>query len=639
MKSLIRLLMPWKSTPQAQSGVEELLLRGNALEDRGDVLAACARYQEAVRLSPRHAKAHLNLGNAMVGLGRTGEALACYRRAIELQPDSLHAHLNIGSVLLSRQSVLQATDSYRTAVRLCPDSAEAWAGLGCALAESSAPDEALAAFAKALEIDPGHEGAASRLAPALRARGQARAALQVLDKALELKPTSAMLWPVLADLSGGVGDYATAARACRRQLELAPDDLGAYSGLLWMLNLDPDISAEEILAEHRRFGALMEPLSRILPPRDPDPGARRIRIGYVSPDFRRHSVSCFIEPVLRHHDRESFEVHCFYDHPSWDDVTDRLRALAERWHDIAGASDEDVAERIRANEIDILVDLAGHSACNRMRLFALKPAPLQFTWLGYLCTTGLRAMDYRLCDFHTDPEGVAERWQVERPARLPDSQWCYQPQVALPEPSALPMLENGYWMFGSFNQESKLSDPVLEAWSRVLEAIPDSRLRIVGITCDVVEERIRTCFAQHGIASERVELVGRIPIDAYLASYRDVDIALDSFPYNGATTTCDALLMGVPVAAVAGTRAIARGGVSLMSTIGLSDWIADSPENLAGLLQRHTRDAARLAQLRAELPQKMRASALMDAAHFTRNLESIFREAWQRACAESGNRS
>ena len=623
--------------PQGESETEELLLRGNGLEDRGDYAGARSLYEEAVRLSPRQGKAHLNLGNAMIGLGHASEALACYRRAIELQPDSLHAYLNLGSVLLSRQSAAQAAESYRTAVSLFPDCADAWAGLGCALDMSPASDEALTAFAKALEIDPGHEGAASRLAQALRARGQARAALQALDKALEIKPASILLLAVLADVNNSVGDYVAAARACRRQLEVAPGNYGAYSGLLWMLNLSPFISADEILAEHRKFGELMGTLSKMLPPRNPDRGARRIRIGYVSPDFRRHSVSCFVEPVFRNHDRASFEVHCFYDHALWDDVTDHLHALAERWHDIAGASDEDVAQKIRTNEIDILVDLAGHSASNRMRLFALKPAPIQFTWLGYLCTTGLRTMDYRLCDFHTDPAGIAERWQVERPARLPDSQWCYQPQVALPEPSALPMLDNGFWTFGSFNQDSKLNDQALDAWAQVLQAIPKSRMRVVGITSDIVEERIRKCFSERGIACDRLDLVGRIPIDAYLASYRDVDIALDSFPYNGATTTCDALLMGVPVATVTGARAIARGGVSLLSTIGLRDWIADSPDDLAGLLQRQTRDPAAVAQLRAELPRRMRASALMDGARFTQNIESIFREAWQRACAASAS--
>jgi predicted O-linked N-acetylglucosamine transferase (SPINDLY family) len=627
MKRLIQLLTPWKAAHPAETSVDDLLLRGNELEDSGDHAGARALYEEAVRASPRHARAQLNLGNALVGLGDAKGALACYRKAAELQPDFLPAHLNIGSVLLAQASAAQALEAYRNAVRLAPESAEAWVGLACALAMSPTADDAIPAFTKALELDPGHEGAASRLAQALRARGQARAALAVLQKGIELKPHSIMLWSAFADISGGIGEYAAAAQACRRQAELMPNDPAALSGLLWMLNLDPDISAEDLLAEHKKFGVLMEPLSGMLPSRAVDEAARRIRVGYVSADLRRHSISCFMEPVLRHHDRQAFEVHCFYDHSSRDDVTQRLQALAEYWHDIAGLSDEAVAEQIRASRIDVLVDLAGHSAHNRLRLFALKPAPLQYTWLGYLCTTGLRAMDYRLCDFRTDPVGIAERWQVEQPARLPDSQWCYQPQVALPEPSTLPMLHKGYWTFGSFNQEQKLNSAVLQAWGRVLQALPGSRLLFVGITCDVVEERIRACFAESGIGAERFELIGRIPIDAYLATYRDVDIALDSFPYNGATTTCDALLMGVPVAAVAGTRAIARGGVSLLTTLGLSDWIAERPEDLAAVVTRQTRDPAALERLRAALPARMRASALMDGARFTRNLESIFRTA------------
>jgi predicted O-linked N-acetylglucosamine transferase (SPINDLY family) len=262
-----------------------------------------------------------------------------------------------------------------------------------------------------------------------------------------------------------------------------------------------------------------------------------------------------------------------------------------------------------------------------MRVFAAKTAPLQFTWLGYLCTTGLSTMDFRLCDAHTDPPEIAERWQVERPARLPDSQWCFNPQVALPDPSPLPMRKNGYWKFGSFNQESKLNTATLDAWAGALAAIPNSRLRIIGVTCDIVEERIRRSFDAAGIAADRVELVGRIPIEAYFAAYGDVDIALDSFPYNGATTTCDALVMGVPVATVAGERAIARGGVSLLSTLGMSEWIASSPAELPELLRRNTENPDALSALRGSLRERMRASALMDGPRFARNIEAIFRRA------------
>jgi len=631
MKSLFRLLAWRRETgtrPPAPDPKE--LQQGRQLEDQGDYAGARELYEKAAAVSPQLAKAHLYLGNASFALGRTSEAISCYRRAIELQPDSFNAYVNLGAALLSRQSVAQAEESYRNAVRLRQDSADAWAGLGCALEMRSAPEGAIEAFGRALENDPAHEGAASRLAQSLRERGQAHAALKILESALQINPASVVMLRVQGDIQAGIGEYAAAIAAYRGILAQNPQDWSAYDSLLWTLNFVPQIGPEEILAEHRRFGdALERTVARLSPSAPPDPH-RRLRIGYVSPDFRRHSVSCFMEPLLRNHDRTAVEVHCFYDFPVWDEVTERIYKSADRWHEISGMADEAVAAKILADEIDILVDLAGHSAHNRLRLFALKPAPVQFTWLGYLCTTGLRAVDYRLCDFHTDPEGVAERWQVEHPARLPDSQWCYLPQVALPELSPLPRLVKDYWTFGSFNQESKLSDTILEAWCRVLAGIPDSRIRIVGISCDRVEDRIRDCFSAHGIAVERVELLGRIPIEEYFVHYRGVDIALDSFPYNGATTTCDALIMGVPVATIAGKRAIERGGVSLLTTLGLSDWNAESPEALVEVLRAQTAQPQRLVALRHDLPQRMRASALMDGRRFAGNVETIFRAAWER---------
>jgi predicted O-linked N-acetylglucosamine transferase (SPINDLY family) len=351
-----------------------------------------------------------------------------------------------------------------------------------------------------------------------------------------------------------------------------------------------------------------------------------LKIGYVSADFRGHPVSCFIESLLRHHDRHRFEVHCFYSFPVRDVITERLAALVEHWHEIAGLSDEDVARRVRDNGIDILVDLGGHTLHNRLGVFARRPAPVQMTWLGYLCTTGLRAIDYRLCDAYTDPPGEAESWQVETPLRLPHSQWCFQPQVDLPSVSALPWQRNGFWTFGSFNQESKLNVPALRTWAKVLLGIPGSRLRLVGVTCDLVEEMIRGVFAEHEVDASRIDIIGRLPIEQYFPAYAEVDIALDTFPYNGATTTCDALLMGVPVATVAGHRSIARGGVSLLTTMALTDWIAPSADALVDVIAAQVNDPQRLIALRQSLPDRMRASAVMDGAAFAQAVEARYEQ-------------
>jgi predicted O-linked N-acetylglucosamine transferase (SPINDLY family) len=323
-------------------------------------------------------------------------------------------------------------------------------------------------------------------------------------------------------------------------------------------------------------------------------------------------------------------VHCFYNHPTGDELTRRLAVQADHWHDIAGLDDESVARRIRDNGIDLLIDLSGHTVGNRMGVFARKPAPLQFTWLGYLCTTGLATMDYRICDAYTDPPGAPGVLGAEKLARLPHSQWCYQPQAELPLASTLPMLRNGFLTLGSFNHEIKLNDAVIHAWMELLQAVPDSRLRIFGVTTDILERRIRDVCRALDIAGERVEVCGRVEIERYFALYGEVDVALDTFPFNGGTTTCDALIMGVPTVAVAGARALARGGVSLLSNIGLTDWIADSPREIVDVVKAQIADPHALAQLRAELPARMLASPLMDAPRFTHSLEALYRSAWEQ---------
>jgi predicted O-linked N-acetylglucosamine transferase (SPINDLY family) len=282
----------------------------------------------------------------------------------------------------------------------------------------------------------------------------------------------------------------------------------------------------------------------------------------------------------------------------------------------------------------VLVDLSGHSGGNRLGVFARKPAPLSYTWIGYLGTTGLSRMDYRLCDAWTDPVGIAEAWHTETPARLPDSQWCYDQRiVAVKEPVALPRLARGYWTFGSFNNYRKLHDRVFDAWAEVLKAVPDSQLHLFSFENRESGERAVAALVARRIARERLSWHLRTGPEGHFESFADIDVALDSFPYNGATTTCDALLMGVPVLVVAGDRTLARGGVSLLNTIGLPDWIAESPQQLAAVAQRQLADVERIANLRAELPQRMRASPLMDAPRFTRNLEALFRAAWHRYCA------
>lgn len=617
----------------AESAVlDALIARGNELEDHGEVEAALRLYEQALGSDEAFWRAHMNRGNALRKLGRIDAAIRAYETAVELCPDSAGAHVNLATAHMQQADMTNACRHYRIAAELKPDWAEPWFGLGCALESPASGDAAIDAYRKALELDPGHGMAASNLSRLLLAQADSLGAHRVLTRLLKTSPDNRFAWLALADVEAQVGHADRAIAIYQRPALVEREDFALRSACLFTLNFVTDVGVDAILADHVQFGRDLAASTSLLPQRharDPD---KRLRIGYVSPDFRRHSVSCFVEPVLTHHDRSAVETYCYYDHADRDEITTRFSGLANHWRDIAGKDDDEVARSIRDDEIDILVDLAGHTAGNRMTLFARRPAPLQFTWLGYLCTTGLSTMDYRICDHQTDPPGAAEHWQVEIPARLPHSQWCYQPQVQLPEPSPLPMLRNGFCTFGSFNQARKLNEPLLRTWAQALASIRDSRLLMLGVTDLAQAQEIRDILAMSGIHESRVELVGRIDITEYFRRYRNVDIALDSFPYTGATTTCDALIMGVPVATMAGSRSIARSGTSLLHSLELGDWVADSREALVGLLKCKVQAPAQLANLRATLPERMRESPIMNGAAFARDLEKIFREAWRRRC-------
>lgn len=625
--------------PEIAAAVDQRIAAGQAHEDRGEAAAALACYQQALELDPNSAKAHLNAGNAQRALGNSGLALQSYRRAAELNPAGAGARFNLGTVLMAERQFGEAAVAYRAALALRPDWAEAWVGLGCALEESGDASGAARAYAKALELMPEHAGAANNLSELQRKQLDVAGARRTLEEFLRAAPGHPELLQRLAQLEIDAGRLQRGLELQRALLEQQPEDLNAWNVLLFNLCCLPGVSAEDNLREHRRFGAMLESRIAARPQRRPQAGdeGRKLRVGYVSGDFRTHPVANFIYPVLRSHDRGRFEVYCYHTLDNADGLTAELRALSDHWREAGALDDEALADQIQRDGIDLLIDLAGHSTGNRLPLFARKPAPLQFTWLGYLNTTGLSRMDYRLCDAYTDPVGVAEHWHCERPARLPHSQWCYDQRIVeVGAPGPLPRLRHGYWTFGSVNNYRKLNAAVYAAWAALLKAIPDSRLRLYSFENAESGERALDALAGLGIERGRLSWHLRTGPQGHFDSFADFDVALDSFPYNGATTTCDALLLGVPVLAVAGTRAIARGGVSLLSSIGLQDWIADAEDALAAVAQRQLADVEAVARLRRDLPRRLRESPLMDAAQFTRGLEAQYDAAWRRWCAGGG---
>ncbi len=643
--SKVRVSPPLNVAVPANRAVTDLVAQGQALEDDGQVVEALGRYREALALQPDSVSALINQGNALLLLSDYDNAIASYRQALMLDVYSASAWLNLGNALMQSPSVdpasrarvlAEAEAAYRAALKARPDWVEAYFGLGCALEAGDAAEEACAAYRRALMLDPTHPGAAFNLADLsaqqLVKRREMGAARKVLMDCLTQQPGQRRLLARLADLERDSGMLHSGLARLRQLVAAEPDDFPVHSVLLFALNYLPEISAQELFAAHQAYGCLAEQSIAPLPTRMACDPNRRLRIGYVSPDLRQHPVSVFLIPILRHHDRRQVEVFCYHNHDGEDEMTRKIRGLSDHWRAVAKLGDDRVAQQIVDDEIDLLIDLAGHTTGGRMTLFAQQPSPVQLTWLGYLGSTGLSRMHYRISDFHTDPVGQSDALHSETLLRLPGSQWCYEPQVPLPAPTPLPYLACGYWTFGSYNNGLKLNEAAFAAWAGVLDAFPDSRLRLFSIVNDALEQWVRASFVQHGISSDRIDCIGRIPIDQYFASASGVDIALDSFPYSGGTTTCDTLMMGLPVVTIAGERTLARSGVSLLNTLGLHEWIASSPQDLPTLLRRQLADPLRIAALREELPARMRNSPLMDAPRFTKNLEQCYREAWQQRC-------
>jgi protein O-GlcNAc transferase len=532
--------------------------------------------------------------------GRTAEALAAYQRILAREPDHAQALQMLGMLAAQCRQFEPAAELIRQALRVGPENAEAHNNLGNVLRELGRLDEAAAEYRRAVQLKPNYAGAYRNLANVHHSSGRPDLALQSLRKAIELAPASAEI----------------------------------HSSLLYMLHFHPDYDSAAILGEHRRWAERhARPVQRHPKPfgnsREPE---RRIRVGYVSPDFRNHVAGRMFKPLLAHHDHQRFEIVCYADVAAPDLLTAELKSMADQWHWSYQVPDDQLAADIRRHGIDILVDLAQHTGGNRMLLFARKPAPVQVSWLGYPSTTGLDAIDYRLTDPFLDPPGEGDENYSERSYRLPHSFWCYQPPDA---PSdvvvALPEDQNGFVTFGCMNRFEKVTPPALALWRRVLQAVGNSRLRMhseIGAHLDSV----RAFFREENIADERVIFVERQPIAKYPSQYHSIDICLDPLPFGGGTTTCDALWMGVPVVTLAGRTAVGRGGVSILSNVGLEEFIARSGEQYVSIAAALAADRSHREHLRRTLRGRLEASPLMDGRRFAAEVEAAFRQIWRTLC-------
>jgi predicted O-linked N-acetylglucosamine transferase (SPINDLY family) len=413
--------------------------------------------------------------------------------------------------------------------------------------------------------------------------------------------------------------------ACyRRALKVAPLDAPVHSNLLFALLYHPRIDPDEVFREHQEFGVRHGRGPHARPARRS--AGRRLRVGYVSPDLREHVVAFFLEPILASHDPVHFEITCYADVSTPDAVTRRLQGYVPNWRSLVGLTDAQAADLVRADQLDVLIDLAGHTGGNRLRMFALRPAPAQGTYLGYMGTTGLPAIDFRITDAFADPPGLTERYHTEALIRLPETSLCYQPGPTPDAADRPPAHTAGRVTFGSLNNSTKVSPDVAALWARVLRATPGSRLLLKTSGAAETDGRLREVFAAHRVEKDRVTFLGRTATrNDYLQLYQSIDVCLDPFPYNGITTTCDALWMGAPVVTLAGKTPVARMGVSLLTNVGLPELVAPTPDAYEACARRLATDLDLLAATRADLRGRMGRSPLMDPLRFVRRLEAAYR--------------
>jgi predicted O-linked N-acetylglucosamine transferase (SPINDLY family) len=535
-------------------------------------------------------------GNGLEDAGRLGEAEALYRRAVAAAPGHPRTHLNLGIVLAARDDI----------------------------------EGAIAAYEKVLAIDAQHPFGNYNYARLMVLRGDLVRARTLVEAALRAKPDFPQATQLLHRVLRDEGFAAESLAVLRDIVRRDPADWLHRSFELLVMNSVDGLGADEVFRRHAEFGADLE---RQVPVRfhrhrergDPQ---RRLRVGYVSGDFSFHPVATFLAPVLEHHDPAQVEVFCYSLDTKQDAMTARLRAAAHQWREAAAWSDDALADAIHADGIDVLVDLTGHTSLPRLRTFCQRPAPAQVTWLGYLNTTGLTRMDFRLTDARSDPPAQSQPLHTERLVFLPASQWCYPPTPTGEIDPVPPFERQGHLTFGSFNSAIKITPATCRRWAQVLQRVPGSRLVVGNINAQRKRDAILHDIASQGVAADRVSFLPRVGVNAHLALYEQVDIAFDSFPYGGGTTTFDALWMGVPVLAAVGETPVSRSAASILSALGLDDWVAPAVHEIVDLAVARASDLDALRELRRTLRPRLQASLLTEQPRYTRDLEAAYRTMW-----------
>jgi predicted O-linked N-acetylglucosamine transferase (SPINDLY family) len=644
---------------------------GNALNEAGLWKEAEAALLKARALAPDEADIHRALVKAAIGLGQADALARHYKRAAEVKPGDAMAQRNAGIVLLQLGLVADAVAVAQGAADAAPADVESKLLLAECFSAAGRPAEAERVLMELLKLQPRHiqaglklgvirsalghyEAAAGTLESVLRlspdnaeamqglafarlTMGQVTDAILLLRRLIRLQPRRAAAHQALGWALTARGSLEDAADSYRAAMALAPDDRQLSSNLAYTLSLIPSSTRSQIWDAHRQWGRRFGGAAAARHRNGKEP-ERRLKIGYVSPDFREHSIAYFLEPLLKAHDRSAFEIFCYADGVQFDATTERLKSLAGHWRFIGNHGDDAVMAGIASDGIDILVDLAGHTANNRLGLFAKKPAPVQFTWLGYPETTGLSAIDGKITDDFVSPPGEAEGYASEALVRLAQGFHCYQPPPACPEVAPAPCLEAGHVTFGSFADLPKVNPETVHAWAAAMRAVSGSRMLVKcrQFADESVRDKYLAMFRAAGIAPERLTFMGRSATTAeHLGLYRLMDICLDTFPYSGTTTICEALWMGVPVVTMIGDRPASRVGGSVLRQAGLGAFVADSADSFAAIASSLAGDKGKLAELRAGMRRRLDHSSLRDAEGFARAMEAAYRAGWRTWCLKA----
>ncbi len=602
---------------------------------------AMTAFQTAIKLHPAFPGALTNLANLLLDAGKWEEASVCAKKAIALQPRLTEAYSLLGAAYFIGGKIDDSIATSQKALSLDPKSYQALGNLGNSMMVSGRIDEAIQIYRKTVELHPKAAGGWSNLGNALQQRAMTREALEACKKATELDP-------LLADAHNNLGnvykDLAQMDAACEeyyKAIALRPQMSTFHSNLVYAMWFCGDCEASRVYEESKKWADfLAEPLTRAAPPHPNDKNPnRRIKVGYISADFRDHPVGRLITPLLVNHDRSKFEIILFSGVSRPDNVTRRIYSAVDKVLNTRDASDDGLAAAVRNEKIDLLIDLTLHMGGSKMPVFARKPAPVQITYLAYCATSGMKAMDYCVSDINLDPPppGSTERdgpspVHSETLLRL-NCYWCYTASPEAPPVNPLPAAIRGYPTFGSLNSFTKLNPGVHDVWARLLVQIPNARMFMVVPGGPDAQKRAADEYARRGVDPRRLTMSDITPFAVYFQHFLNVDVALDPFPYAGGTTTMDALYMGVPVVSLEGRWATARAGVTLMKNVGHPDWVAKNADEYVQIATNLVSDLPKLAEIRRSLRGTMIASPLMNGKGFALDMEAAYRRAWERYCA------